>query len=115
MGVITWFDATIDGKYKELREAITKWNVKGTDLLQINDVFLKMLGVTDDNDRADIMQTIKRIIDASKPKQIADKVKNGTIAKKKDKETMKLKNNINKLQEANNKISQQHTAKLSEL
>merc|ERR1712154_302381 len=103
MGVVYWFGIIENGRfgnddeYEQLIQALTKWNVNGNELLQINNVFLRMLGVGNENDRKLILNNIKKI--TPKPKN----------------ENKKLKSEVSKLQDANSKISNAHSAKLTEL
>merc|ERR1719242_1930850 len=65
--VVQWFNTIEHGRfakdeeYQQLRETLEKWSVKGSDLLQITHVWLKMLGVGDENDRNLILENIQEI------------------------------------------------------
>eukprot|EP01083_Nonionella_stella_P296577 1007503_1 len=132
--VIYWFNTmehnhfAHDERYDALRDGLKQWDVKGKELWQINDVFLRMLHVNDAKDRALIIDNIQK----SAPKPM---VSNGTkkrghrrqfsqedmdLGIKKatqplTKENELLQDEISKLQDANRKINSEHTQKVSEL
>eukprot|EP01084_Bolivina_argentea_P119459 211797_1 len=126
--IIYWFGIIDNGRfgndseYEELNNSLRNYSVNGKDLLQFNDVFLRMVGVGDEYDRKIILDNIKKIAPKVKIKnghkrnlsqvEIDKGIKKAT--EKYVKQKKELKSKIVELEQSNENIRNEHEKKLSE-